>query len=71
MTVTAQLLSEIELLPKEYEQEVFDFVSFLRNKSSLASSVPNKRGISIESAYGILRGTGIDSNIERDEEDRV
>jgi hypothetical protein len=71
MTVTAQLLSEIELLPKEYEQEVFDFVSFLRNKSSFVSSVPSKRGISIESAYGILKGTGIDSNIERDEEDRI
>jgi hypothetical protein len=71
MTVTAQLLSEIELLPKEYEQEVFDFVSFLRNKPSFASSTSSKRGISIESAYGILKGTGIDSNIERDEEDRI
>ncbi|MCL2845700.1 MAG: DUF2281 domain-containing protein [Chitinivibrionia bacterium] len=71
MTVSAKLLSEIELLPREYEQEVLNYVSFLRTKPRLAKNVfVNKESISIEDAYGILKGTGIDSNFVRDEEDR-
>jgi hypothetical protein len=72
MTVSPRLLSEMELLPKEYEQEIFDFVSFLRNKTyPETSAFTNKNDISIENAYGILKGTGIGSEIERDEEDRM
>jgi|GEM_PF-3086730 len=72
MTVSQILLSEIELLPQECEQQVFDFVSFLRNKfGSNAGVLTKSNNISIENAYGILKGTGIDSNIERDAEDRV
>lgn len=71
MTITSKLLSEIELLPKEYEQEVFDFISFLRSKVSFESGVPGKTEITIEDAFGILRGMNIDSNIERDEKDRI
>jgi hypothetical protein len=67
MTVTSQLLSEIESLPAEYEQDVVNFISSLRDRPTFSG----KRGVSVEGAYGILRGMGIDSNIERDEGDRI
>jgi hypothetical protein len=70
MNISPQLLSEIEQLPREYEQVIFNFVSFLKTqKHPETTAVPIKNDeITIESAYGILKGMGIDANIERDEE---
>jgi len=72
MTASQLLLSEIELLPQEYEQQVLDFVSFLRSKKrSEGGAFAKESTATIENSYGILKGMGIDSNIERDEEDRI
>lgn len=41
------------------------------NTIILTKHIANPERISIKDAFGILAGTGIDSNIERDEEDRI
>jgi hypothetical protein len=69
MTTAALLLKEVEAMPEERAVQVLDFAKFLRNKQTPAQ--PNN-GISIKDAYGIFKELkGMDTTIERDEEDRV
>ncbi|MDR2971832.1 MAG: hypothetical protein LBU83_07900 [Bacteroidales bacterium] len=68
MKISSQLLSEIEQLPGEYEQEVFNFVSFLtwKLKQSGADAQTEKKEVNpIKSVFSTLKGMEIDSNIER------
>jgi len=69
MTATAQLLREIETMPEETAVEVLDFAKFLKGKQAGAVklNVPKTKD-----AYGIFKDLkGMDTTIERDEEDRV
>jgi hypothetical protein len=69
MTATAQLLREIETMPEETVVEVLDFAMFLKGKQTL-SKQPHR--IATKDAYGIFKDLkGMDTTIERDEEDRV
>jgi hypothetical protein len=69
MTVATTLIKEIETLPEESMAEALDFIVFLKNR---AFEVPKPKRISIEDAYGIFKDLkGMDTTIERDEEDRV
>ena len=65
----AILMKEIETMPEEAAVEVLDFAMFLKSKH--ASVQPNNR-IATKDAYGIFKELkGMDTTIERDEEDRV
>ena len=69
MTTTAILFKELETLPEGAAVEVLDFVMFMKKKHN--SEQQNKR-ISIKDAYGIFKDLkGVDTTIERDEEDRI
>ena len=69
MTATAQLLREIETMPEETAVEVLDFAKFLKGKQTF-SKQPYR--IATKDAYGIFKDLkGMDTTIERDEEDRV
>lgn len=69
MTTAAMLIREIEALSEESMEEALDFVRFLRNKPI---RTVNPSSISIEDAYGIFKDLkGMDTTIEREEEDRV
>ena len=62
-------MREIETLPEETIVEILDFAMYLKNKRGLVK--PSLR-IAIKDAFGIFRNLkGIDTTIERDEEDRV
>jgi hypothetical protein len=70
MTTSAILLREIETMPKEAAAEVLDFAMFIKGKHIPAQSYNNS--IAIQDAYGIFKELkGMDTTIERDEEDRV
>ena len=67
MVTTATLMKEIETLPQEYTAEAFDFIVFLKTKEK-----PRRCEVSLmplKSAYGIFKG--INTDFERDEEDRI
>jgi hypothetical protein len=69
MTATAQLLKEIETMPEETAVEVLDFAKFLKGKQAgtVKLNVPKTKD-----AYGIFKDLkGMDTTIERDEEDRI
>jgi hypothetical protein len=69
MTATAMLMREIETLPQEYVPEAISFVSFLKSRPV---EVPKQKRISIKEARGIFRELqGMDTAIEREEEDRL
>jgi hypothetical protein len=69
MTTTAILLREIETMPEETAIEVLDFAMFIKSKKARAR--PYNR-IEIQDAYGIFKELkGMDSTIEREEEDRI
>jgi hypothetical protein len=69
MTTTAQLLREIETMPEAAAVEVLDFAMFIKNKYTPAQP---HNGIAIKDAYGIFKELkGMDTTIERDEEDRI
>jgi len=69
MTATAILMKEIETMPEETAIKVLDFTMFLKNKRPPAQK-PHK--IAIKDAYGIFKELkGLDTTIERDEEDRI
>jgi len=74
MTATAQLLREIETMPEETAIEVLDFAKFLKGKQTLSKQAGTGR-LSVpktKDAYGIFKDLkGMDTTIERDEEDRV
>ena len=62
-------MRELETMPEGAAIEVLDFALFLKRKHTLAQ--PNHR-ISIKDAYGIFKDLkGMDTTIERDEEDRI
>ena len=69
MTTTAMLLREIETLPEEAAAEVLDFAMFIKGRHT---SSQTHNGIAIKDAYGIFKELkGMDTTIERDEEDRI
>jgi hypothetical protein len=69
MTTAALLLREIEAMPEERAVEVLDFAKFLRSKQTPAQP---SNGIAIKDAYGIFKDLkGMDTTIEREEEDRI
>ena len=69
MTATTQLLREIETMPEAAAAEVLDFAMFIKSRQTL-SKQPHR--IAIKDAYGIFKDLkGMDTAIERDEEDRV
>jgi hypothetical protein len=69
MTVATTLIKEIETLPEESVAEVIDFIVFLKNKSFEACK---PKRISTKDARGIFKDLkGMDTTIERDEEDRI
>ena len=69
MTTTAILMRELETMPEGAAEEVLDFALFLKRKQT---SVQQKHGISIKEAHGIFRDLkGMDTTIERDDEDRI
>ena len=56
-------------MPEEAAIEVLDFAMFIKSKNTF---VQPKSRISIQDAYGIFRELkGIDTTINRDEEDRI
>jgi hypothetical protein len=74
MTTAALLLREIETMPEETAAQVLDFAKFLKSKHTSAQPVKtaNLTVPSIKDAYGIFKDLkGMDTTIERDEEDRV
>ncbi|MDR3001840.1 MAG: DUF2281 domain-containing protein [Fibromonadaceae bacterium] len=69
MTTAAMLMKEVETLPEESVAEALNFIIFLKNKPF---EIPKKERISIENAYGIFKDLkGMDTTIEREEEDRL
>jgi len=71
MTTVALLLKEIETMPEETAVQVLDFAKFLKSKHTPAGTA-NLIIPSIKDAYGIFKDLkGMDTTIERDEEDRI
>ena len=69
MTTIAILMRELETMPEGAAAEVLNFAMFLKRKHT--SMQPNHR-ILIKDAYGIFKDLqGMDTTIERDEEDRI
>jgi len=69
MTAAAQLLREIETMPEATAAEVLDFAKFLKNRQIFPKQ-PYR--IATKDAYGIFKDLkGMDTTIERDEEDRI
>jgi hypothetical protein len=74
MTTTAQLLREIETMPEEAAVEVLDFAMFIKGRHTPLQPMRtvNLTVPLIKDAYGIFKDLkGMDTTIERDEEDRV
>jgi len=74
MTVAAMLLREIETMPEEEAAQVLDFAMFIKGKhASVQSAEAAKLTVPmIKDAYGIFKDLkGMDTTIERDEEDRI
>jgi len=74
MTTTAILLREIETMPEEAAVQVLDFTMFIKSKHTSAQSVGTVKLTvpMIKDAYGIFKDLkGMDTTIERDEEDRI
>ena len=69
MITTAILKKELETLPEGAAAAVLDFVRFMKKKHTLMQP---EQIISIKDAYGIFKDLkGMDTTIERDEEDRL
>jgi hypothetical protein len=74
MTATAQLLREIETMPEATAAEVLDFAMFLKGRQIFSKQVGtvNLTVPMTKDAYGLFRDLkGMDTTIERDEEDRI
>jgi hypothetical protein len=80
MTATALLLREIETMPEKEAAQVLDFAMFIKGKHFSARpsfsdnvTVPQITPVPmIQDAYGIFKDLkGMDTTIERDEEDRI
>ena len=62
-------MKEIETMSEETAIEVLDFARFLKCKHN---SMQSKQRIAIKDAYGIFKDLkGMDTTIERDEEERI
>jgi len=62
-------LREIETMPEAAAAEVLNFVMFIKGKHT---PVQPRKGMAIKDAYGIFKELkGMDTAIERDEEDRI
>jgi len=62
-------MKEIETMPEETAAQVLDFAMFIKSRHTPAHP---HNGIAIKDAYGIFKELkGMDTTIERDEEDRV
>jgi hypothetical protein len=69
MTTSAQLLKEIETMPEEAAVEVLNFAMLLKGRYAPKQTYHR---IAIKDAYGIFKELkGMDTTIERDEEDRI
>ena len=74
MTTAAISLKEIETMPEKDAAEVLDFAMFIKGRRTPAQPVGivNLTVPMIKDAYGIFKELkGMDSTIERDEEDRI
>ena len=74
MTTAAILLREIETMPEAAAAEVLDFTMFIKGKHTSVQPVGTVKLTvpMIKDAYGIFKELkGIDTTIERDEEDRI
>jgi len=74
MTTAAILLREIETMPEEAAAEVLDFAMFIKGRHTPTQlmGTSNLTVPTIKDAYGIFKDLkGMDTTIERDEEDRV
>jgi hypothetical protein len=74
MTTAAILLREIENMPEEDAAEVLDFAMFIKGRHTQAQPMETvKLAVPmIKDAYGIFKELkGMDTTIERDEEDRI
>jgi len=73
MTATALLLKEIETMPEDAAAQVLDFALFIKGRHTQAQPVGTVKSVpSIKDAYGIFKDLkGMDTTIERDEDDRV
>jgi len=74
MTTATLLLRELETMPEEAAVEVLDFAMFIKGRHTPAQPMrtANLTVPSIKDAYGIFKELkGMDTTIERDEEDRI
>jgi hypothetical protein len=74
MTTVVQLLREIETMPEEATAQVLDFAMVIKGKYAQARPAETAKPTvpSIKDAYGICKDLkGMDTTIERDEDDRV
>jgi len=74
MTTAAILQREIETMPEAAAAEVLDFAMFIKGRHTPAQPVgtTNLTVPAIKEAYGIFKELkGMDTTIERDEEDRI
>jgi len=74
MTTTDLLLREIEAMPEETAAQVLDFAMYIKDKHTSTQPVGTvKLNVPmIKDAYGIFKELkGMDTTIERDEEDRI
>ena len=74
MTTSAILLRELETMPEEVAAQVLDFTMFIKSRHTSPQPIKTARTSvpSIKDAHGIFKDLkGMDTTIERDEEDRV
>jgi hypothetical protein len=74
MTTASILLREIETMPEETAAQVLDFAMFIKSKHTQTKPAETAKLVvpEIKDAYGIFKDLkGMDTAIERDEEDRV
>jgi hypothetical protein len=74
MTSAALLLKEIEAMPEETAAQVLDFAMFIKGRHTTTQPAGTVKMTlpMIKDAYGIFRDLkGMDTTIERDEEDRI
>jgi hypothetical protein len=74
MTTAALLLREIEAMPEKDAAQVLDFAMYIKGKQSSAQTLGTAKPAvpMIKDAYGIFKDLkGMDTTIQRDEEDRI
>ncbi|NUM52875.1 MAG: DUF2281 domain-containing protein [Candidatus Hydrogenedentes bacterium] len=61
MKSVEQIQQQLSELPLEKQNEVLDFISFLRHQATTEQLVPGKRTLHQHPAFGSWRGRNIDS----------